>query len=234
MSEDIQHALESSIVGPLVEDGLMDVAEYSIDEVFNNEIIKQIPIVKTVIGAIQTGINIHDRLFLKKIVAFLVGINHISEKQRKKVIDKINSSKKYRMKVGEKLLYIIDKCDDYTNAENIAKLFSAMVKGDISYEQYLEASRIISRVSTNELKLFIQSYDSSSLSYEAINLLHTGLVFVDTEKPEVEVVKHEPEDWDDPQEYYDAEVHGGESSVRSTKSGDVVFKVFGNGDKTKR
>lgn len=78
MSEDIQHALESSIVGPLVEDGLMDVAEYSIDEVFNNEIIKQIPIVKTVIGAIQTGINIHDRLFLKKIVAFLVGINHIS------------------------------------------------------------------------------------------------------------------------------------------------------------
>ena len=234
MNEDIQHALESSIVGPLVEDGLMDVAEYSIDEVFNNEIIKQIPIVKTVIGVIQTGINIHDRLFLKKIVAFLVGINHISEKQRKKVIDKINSSKKYRMKVGEKLLYIIDKCDDYINAENIAKLFSAMVKGDISYEQYLEASRIISRISMNELKLFMKSYDSSSLSYEAINLLHTGLVFVDTEKPEVEVVKHEPTDWDDPQEYYDAEVHGGESSVRSTKSGDVIFKVFGNEDKTKR
>ena len=234
MSEDIQHALESSIVGPLVEDGLMDVAEYSIDEVINNEIIKQIPIVKTVIGTIQTGASIHDRLFLKKIVAFLVGINHISEKQRKKVVDKIDSSKRYRMKVGEKLLYIIDKCDDYTNAENVAKLFSAMVNGDISYEQYLGASRILSRISMNELKLFMKSYDSSSLSYEAINLLHTGLVFVDTEKPEVEVVKHEPTDWDDPQEYYDAEVHGGESSVRSTKSGDVIFKVFGNEDKTKR
>ena len=193
MSEDVQHALESSIVGPLAKDSLMDVAEYSIDEVFNNEIIKQIPIVKTVIGVIQTGINIHDRLFLKKIVAFLVGINHIPEKQRKKVVDKINSSKKYQMRVGEKLLYIIDKCDDYTNAENIAKLFSAMVKGDISYEQYLEAPRVLARISTNDLNLFIQSYDSSSLSYEATSLLHTGLVSIDTEKPEVEVTKREPE-----------------------------------------
>lgn len=228
MSEDIQCALESSIVGPLAKDGLIDVAEYSIDEVFNNEIIKQIPIVKTVIGTIQTGASIHDRLFLKKIVAFLVGINHISEKQRKKVVDKIDSSKRYRMKVGEKLLYIIDKCDDYTNAENVARLFSAMVNGDISYEQYLEASRIVSKISTDELNVFIESHhDSPSLYYEAIDLLHTGLVFVDTEKPEVEIVKHEPADWNDPQEYYDAEVHGGESSVRSTKSGDVVFKVFG-------
>ena len=222
MSEDIQHALESSIVGPLVEDGLMDVAEYSIDEVFNNEIIKQIPIVKTVIGVIQTGINIHDRLFLKKIVAFLVGINHISEKQRKKVVDKINSSKKYRMKVGEKLLYIIDKCDDYTNAENIAKLFSAMVKGDISYEQYLEASCVLARISTNDLNLFIQSYDSSSLSYEATSLLHTGLVFVDTEKPEVEVTKREPEYWGDSSEHYDSKVDGGEIIPYPTKVGDVV------------
>lgn len=132
------------------------------------------------------------------------------------------------MKVGEKLLYIIDKCDDYTNAENVAKLFSAMVKGNISYEQYLEASRIISRISMNELKLFMKSYDSSSLSYEAIKLLHTGLVFVDTEKPEVEIVKHEPADWDDPPEYYSSETSGGETTPYSTQVGDVVFKVFGN------
>ena len=63
MNEDIQHALESSIVGPLVKDGLMDVAECSIDEVIDSEIIKQIPIVKTVIGTIQTGVSIHDRCF---------------------------------------------------------------------------------------------------------------------------------------------------------------------------
>lgn len=228
MKEDIQHAIESSIVGPLAKDSLIDVAEYSIDEIINNEIIKQIPIVKTVIGTIQTGVNIRDRLFLKKIVAFLVGINHVSEKRRKKVVAKIDSSKRYRMKVGEKLLYIIDKCDDYTNAENVAKLFSAMVNGDISYEQYLEASRIISRISINELKLFMKSYDSSSLSYEAINLLHTGLVFVSTEKPEVEIVKHEPADWDDPPEYYSSETSGGETIPYSTQAGDVVFKVFGN------
>lgn len=233
MSEDIQHALESSIVGPLVEDGLMDVAEYSIDEVFNNEIIKQIPIVKTVIGAIQTGINIHDRLFLKKIVAFLVGINHISEKQRKKVIDRIDSSKKYRMKVGEKLLYIIDKCDDYTNAENIAKLFSAMMKGDISYEQYLEASRIISRISTDELDLFIQSH-GSSFDDGVFDFLYTGLVTAEYEKPDVEVVKHEQCDWKDPPDYYDAEVHGGEIKFYPTEIGDVVIKVFGGEDKRKR
>lgn len=228
MKKDVQYSFDLSIIGPLSMDGLIDISEQSVDDIVDIEIIKQIPIVKTVLGMMQTGLNIRDRLFLKKILAFLSGISHISEKERREMINKIDDSKKYRIKVGEKLLYILDNCDDYINAENVAKLFSSMIGEKIDYEEYLEAARIISRISANELNLFMQSYDSPSLCYEAANLLHTGLVFVDSEKPEVKVIKHEPVDWDDSPEYYSSETSGGETLLYSTRVGDVIFKVFGS------
>lgn len=225
---DIQQSFDSSIIGPLSLDSLIELSEYSIDEIVKNDTIKQIPIIKTLFAVIQTGLNIRDRLFLKKIAVFLAGISHIPEDKRQEMIDKIDNSKKYRIRVGEKLLYILDNCDDYINAENIAKLFSAMISGEISYEEYLGTSRIVSRISADELKLFIDShYESPALSYEAISLLHTGLVFVDTEKVDVKVVKHEPADWDDSPEYYSTETTGGEANLYSTQAGDVIFKVLG-------
>lgn len=225
---DIQQSFNSSIIGPLSLDGLIELSEYSIDEIIKNDTIKQIPVIKTLFAVIQTGLNIRDRLFLKKITVFLAGISHIPEDKRQEMINKIDNSKKYRIRVGEKLLYILDNCDDCINAENVAKLFSAMISGEISYEEYLGASRIVSRVSADELKLFIDShYEPPALSYEAISLLHTGLVFVDAEKIDVKVVKREPADWDDSYEYYDSQTSGGETIPYSTQAGDVIFKVLG-------
>ncbi len=210
-------------------DTSIDIAEISIDQLLDNEVVQQIPIVKTVAGIIQAGVNIQDRLFLKKILTFLQNIDDIPEKERKKIIDKIDNSGKHRIKVGEKLLYIIDSCDDHIHAENVAKLFTAMLRGKVTYSQYIDAAQIVSRVSQSEIDLFMASYKGYFIDDSAIALVHTGLVYTEVEDIEVEVEKHEQADYDDPPEYYDTTTHGGGTVLRATDAGETVFEILGIG-----
>jgi len=227
--KEIEQSFNDSLKVSTLADASIDIAESSIDFLLNDELIKQIPIVKILLGVAQTGITIQDKLLLKKVISFLNNINEVNMKDRKSEIEKIDNSKKYRLKVGEKLLYIINSCDDHEVAERIAKLFSAFLKHEISYDEYLEASSILTRLSDSDLDLFLSSYNVSSMSDDTNQLIYTGLVYSEIDQVEVEVTKSEPGDWDDPQDRYDTDVSGGEIRFFSTDTGDVIYEVFGIG-----
>lgn len=232
MASKIQSSFNKSLVGSALPDAAIDISETSIDALIDNKLLGEIPIVKTIVGLVQTGANIQDRLFLKKILSFLKNINNIPVEERRRVIDDINSSKKISVSVGEKLLYIIDSCDDHTHAENVAKLFSSMFEGKITYKQYLNAAQITARISQHDLDLFIFSYTNPNyLEDTALSLSHTGLVYLEADELEVEIEKVEQASWKDPPEYYKANTYGGNTTAHPTPAGDTVFEVFGIGKK---
>lgn len=226
---DIQDSFTKTIKNTALSDVAIDLTELSIDNLIDNEIIKQIPIVKTFVGIVHAGINVHDRLFLKKILGFLNEINDIDESTRNQIISKIDDSKKYRIKVGEKLLYIIDSCEDYEHSGNISKLFREVLSHKISYDEFLEASSIVAKLTSNELRVFLDAYNVWYMSDSANELTHTGLVYFETEEVEVDLEKVTQDDHDDPEEHYRANVSGGETIIKSTAAGDTVFEVFGIG-----
>jgi len=230
---EIEQSFSDSLKVSGLSDASIDIAESSIDLLLNNDLIKQIPIVKILLGVAQTSISIQDKLLLKKIISFLNNIDDVSIQERNSEIDKIDNSKKYRLKVGEKLLYLIDSCDDHEVAERIAKLFSAFLKHKISYDEYLEASSILTRLSYADLELFLQSYNVSTMDEDAKQLIYTGLIYSEIEEVEVEVTKSDPGDWDDPQDRYDTDVSGGEIRFIPTNAGDAVYEVFGLGKKAR-
>lgn len=229
----IQSSFTTTLTNPVLPDALSDIGENTIDSLINNPLISQLPIVKTVAGMIQAGMNIQDRLFLKKILTFLEGVDDIPEYERQKIIKEIDDSKGYQIQVGEKLLYILDNCYDHINAQNASKLFAAMIRRKISYSQFLGAAQVIARISPDELEQFLGSYEYRSIDSSAMNLIHTGLLFSEVSEIEVEVDlnKVEQGDWDDPPEHYEAETNtdGGELVLHPTASGDVIFEVFGIG-----
>lgn len=232
---DIQESFSKTISNSQLPDAFLDVGESTIDNLTDNPLIQQIPIVKTVLGLMQTGANIQDRLFLKKILTFLQGIEAIPEHERQKTISEIDLSEKYQVKVGEKLLYILDTCDDHTNAKNVSRLFAALLKKQISYSQYVGAAQIIARISQSELDQFLESYKYHYLDSSSANLSHTGLMYSETAEVEVEVdlKKITQDDWDDPEEHYEADTNtfGGEITHYPTPSGEVIFEIFGIGSK---
>lgn len=226
---DIQSTFDDSLRNSALPDAAIDVAEVSIDALLNNDLLKQVPIVKTFLGVAQAGINIHDKLFLKKILSFLSNIDGTDPDERKEIINSIDNSKKYRLKVGEKLLYVIDSCDDHEGAERIAKLFRAVLTKSITYNEYLEASSIIARLSGRELELFLNSYKIGYMYDDASELIHTGLVFSRTEEISVDLRKVTQDDWDDPEEHYETDVSGGEITIMPTAAADTIYEVFGMG-----
>lgn len=225
----IQDTFDDSIRRSTLPDAVTDIAELGVDSLIDNELMKQIPVVKTFVGIIQAGVNIHDKLFLKKILSFLQDIDSIDAKERERIIASIDASKKYRIKVGEKLLYIIDSCDDYESAQLVAKLFKAVLTESITYDDYIEAASIIVRLSNRELELFIKTYKLWYMEDDAKELTHTGLVYSEVDEVTVDVEKEDSSEPDEPSERYEANVSGGEVQIMPTSAGNTIYEVFGIG-----
>ena len=133
----------------------IDLAEVTLDAIVKNEAMKHIPVFKTLLGIIETTQNISNYLFLKKIVAFLSNIKKVSAKKRKAMITEIDNSGKYKVKVGETLLNVIDKCDSTEKAAYLGAWFTAFLKEKISYDLFLNGAHIINNI---RLKNFISYY----------------------------------------------------------------------------
>ncbi len=225
---DIQNSFDKSLVGKPIFDVAIDISEVSIDNLINNEFIKNVPIVKTIAGFVQAGVNIHDRLFLKKLLTFLQKIYEIPECERKKMIDDIKTSSKYRIKVGEKLLYLLDSCDDYESSELLARLFSAALQGYINYDEFLKASHVIVKNQASTILNFAKTDNDVIDMYENDVDIETGLYVVHSEKISVDV--RENDDYDAGKDYV-AEVGDGGLWASPSEAGSIIKKVFAEGIK---
>lgn len=179
----VPDSFQETITNTDLSDISKDLVESSIDSFLTDGVLKEIPVVKSIIGVIKVSSNISEYLFLKKIVSFLNGIKDINPQKRKKVIDKIDTSKKYRIRVGEKLLYILDRSDDYEKAEYIATLFVALLEEQITYDDFIRGSNAINTLSIPDFKLFL-SYDTKKdIIYleDSTLFVAVSLMFFDTE-----------------------------------------------------
>ncbi len=138
----------------------IDFAESIMDSMLKEGLVKDLPILGAIFGIGHLTITIKDKLLLKKIMHFLSGINHISITQRQKMIDEINESGSQKVKVGEKLIYILDKCDDHISAKYLSQFFCALINRQISYQDFLKGSRIIQNIFLPDLEYFLDTHRS--------------------------------------------------------------------------
>lgn len=153
----------------------INLAETFTDSMLKDGVVKDIPIIGTIIGLGKTVLNIKDRLFLKKIIYFISELSDIPPQTRNKMISKIDNSKEYRVKVGEKLIYIIDKCEDHERAQIIARLFSAFLTSKIDYADFLRAANVIEKTVLEDLYYFVETDDEELSLEEASYFINSGL-----------------------------------------------------------
>ncbi|URW79091.1 hypothetical protein [Xiashengella succiniciproducens] len=195
------------------------IAETLSDSMLEDGLLKDIPVIGTIVGLGKTSIKITDLLFLKKVISFLSELENVSIKDRKKMIDKIDSSEKFRIKVGEKLLYIIDKCDDHENAQYVSKLFAGYLEREIDYPDFLRGAKVIERIYIGDLVDFIKDDRTVLEPNEIGDYEGTGLYETYTE----EVSVRDQDDWKASDKYI---VEGGETRAYITDIGDKIRKVL--------
>lgn len=116
----------------------IDYSEIFIDGFVNNDALKEIPIVKTLVGIAKTGISINHLFFTKKVITFIKEFNSntIDPENLQKFRHKVNSDTKYRNKVVEQIMIYNDRFLDLKQSQISAQLFRSYVNGFITYEEF--------------------------------------------------------------------------------------------------
>lgn len=141
-----------------------DYGEMLIDSSLNDGMLKDIPMIGTLVGVINFGNSVNQIITTKKLYKFLSQLKDIPEKKRLKKINKINSSKKYQSSVGEQLFELLDKVESDGKPEILGKIFAAYIEEKIDYQTFLKISHIIKNVFYYDLVSLKQSYDGKYLN----------------------------------------------------------------------
>lgn len=199
----------------------IDPVEQVLDSLLADGVAKDIPVIGTIYGLFKVGGNVKDWLFCKKLLHFLSGIADVPPKERAAMISKIDEGGGHQIKVGEKLLYILDKSDDHENARIVAYLFAAFLSEELSYDDFLRASRGVQAIMTVDLWRFVDDEKERWDIGDAQDLLNTGFIAID--QTQISVVDHDRGNWKDTQKY---DVLDGELTASMTELGENVRRIL--------
>jgi hypothetical protein len=137
--ESINDALKRELVSTSF-DLSVDFTEIPIDGFFKVGIAEEIPIVKTIIAIGKMGVAIRDIHFAKKTLNFLREFHEhsISNKKLEEFKQKMNSDTKYKNRVTEHLLVILDKIIVQKKSIYLARLFSAHINGVYNWDTFID------------------------------------------------------------------------------------------------
>ena len=103
-------------------------AEMGLDSVLDPGIVRDVPIVSTIVALTSSIMAVRDRMLVKKILAFFAAIESVPEDTRRKQIDFLASNPRERQRVGETLMLLLDRLDDFDKPELLARAFSAYLR----------------------------------------------------------------------------------------------------------
>jgi hypothetical protein len=138
----------------------IDYSEIFIDELLDNDAIKSIPIVKSIIGFIKTGFSINQLFFTKKILTFIKEFNSGDIQKEKHIAfqTKLNNNIKFRNQAIEQIMIFNDRFIQLQQSMICAQLFKNYVNETISYNDFLNLNIFLERLHPKVYK-FMQSIE---------------------------------------------------------------------------
>jgi hypothetical protein len=171
----IEEVIKSSDLPSLTK----DYAELAIDGIMDDGVLKDFPLVASIIGFIKFGNSINQYLATKKIYKFLFQLNSIPLAKRVKKIEEINASSKYQSSVGEMIFELLEKIESDLKPEIAGKLMKAVIEEEIDYNTYLRLTHIIKGIFYQDLIYLKHNSNQDTMLGEALDsLVFSGLVNV--------------------------------------------------------
>lgn len=227
--KELSTSLEETLKDSDLQNVTADLAEAFTDTLLNDGLLRDIPIIGTIIGLTKASISLNERLLIKKLIYFIAELKDIDVEKRRKLISTIENSETQKIRVGEKLLYIIDKCEDHLTAKYVAVLFSSFLKEEISYTEFLRCSVIVQKLIIQDLELFIVTktsdietsisiYDKGLSDFQN-SLITSGICATMTDR----VAVRDQDDYKMGNKYI---VEGGDLIIYVTEIGLKLKKIF--------
>lgn len=187
MKKTLPSRIDESLKSPHLSEVGVEISEAILDNSLSEDILKEIPGFKILYGLGKAYESYNDRLLINKLLVFFSSFKDVPIKDRKEQIDKINSDPKYRQKVGEKLIHIINQTEDRVKAELVGYFFLFFLLKKISYDQFLRFSRIANTLDIEMLSLLVGTNTTHWPLSEAGTFIALGLHTFSFEDKDLEV-----------------------------------------------
>lgn len=133
-----------------------DIGEIMLDAVLEDGVLKDIPVLGTIVGVGKCIRNVYDIHFAKKLIAFLIPIKDVEPEKRAEAIQRWQEDENYRGMVGETILGMIERCDDAVKAEWLSKLFYELVLKRNYSRLFMRAEKALSSLSVMDMQAFLK------------------------------------------------------------------------------
>lgn len=132
-------------------DLIHDAAEFSLDHVVDNQVVKDLPIIGSVAKLYAMAKGVHGYVFSKKINRFLTELDKASDAEKKEFQRAMESGEIDKVRVAEVVMTFLDKMDDLEKAPLLAKAFSGYILGDYDFVTFQRLSTAIDRCIATDL-----------------------------------------------------------------------------------
>lgn len=165
-------------------DVLADVAELGLDAELADGVLREIPVLGTLLRMARTAGVVRNHLFARKLARFLTGYQKVPRDERDRFIASLDDPNE-RHRVGTTLLLVLDRCDSMDKPQLIALLFAGVVSREIHLDTFQRFVASLERIHVSLLPLLIRFYreqvseDYNSESAEYQELSAAGLLGVE-------------------------------------------------------
>jgi len=135
-------------------DLMADASEFGLDQLIENEAIKDIPIIGGVVKCLKLSSNISDFLYAKKLSKFLAKISETSNEQRVKFAREISDNPN---RLYENILLLLDKTDDMQKSVWFGQIISHAIIGNLKVDEALRLCAMISKCYSIDLHFLSNS-----------------------------------------------------------------------------
>lgn len=151
---------ETSLFDSPIMDIEIEFAEIGIDAVLNDGLLKDIPIVSTVVGLGKFAQNIYDRNLLRQTLMFIkeFNCNGGNSNQAEQHRHKLQQNPKMMEAELGRVLIILNKNIDLIKSQFEAKFYAAYINERISWDEFCELCDVTDR-------LFVSDIDNLKLAY---------------------------------------------------------------------
>ena len=138
-----------------------DLIELGIDQLLDNEVIKDIPIVGVIVKLSKAVVAIRDRYLLKKLIIFIKSINDgsISQEKLDEHRRQLESEPKKLYEELEKIMIIVDRQLDIEKTMILGNFYKSYINGSIDWDDFGHFSDILERLFISDIYELKRIYD---------------------------------------------------------------------------
>ena len=182
--DELVPAFDASLFDSHISDIGLEYLELEIDSILKDGILKDIPIVRTIIGFGKLAQNIHDRNLLLQTLSFIQELNSgtITPEKYNEYRTKWTVDPHFREQELGYILIILNRNIDITKSKLEAKFYSAYIDQIINWDDFCELCEITTRLFVSDIGILRKAYrnggvsESSGITYKHDRLVSIGLL----------------------------------------------------------